>query len=171
MTLLWCVTRGCFEPLSQYRKSQLERAYTEEWESSVLLRASCTTRPTALQGSALKIQADPVTDSHVGQCWYISPDLTWVFLGLFSRITSDSPVSPPFPPLTRTLESFQISWHNWHFQQHHALPGYSGQKHFCKCCETWPASLALHQGSAQPEILSLPLWQGTGNTLPLNFRV
>lgn len=98
MTLLWCVTRGCFEPLNQYRKSQLERAYTEEWESSVLLRASCTTRPAALQGSALKIQADPVTDSHAGQYRYISPDLTWVFLGLFFRITSDSPVSPPFPP-------------------------------------------------------------------------
>lgn len=135
--------KGLFDPVNPSRKSQLERAYTREWETRVLWEHLVPPSQQHFKLLLLPPQRVPWLLTVLQSCAAPSALTLPEDLGLRSIISQQS-----CPHWACTLESFQISWHNWHFQQHHALLGCSGHKHLCQGSETWAAPLPDHQGQA-----------------------
>lgn len=70
--------KGLFDPVNQSRKSQLERAYKEEWKTNVLWEHLVPPFQQHFKTAAPNPTRVLVTQSPAELYCYINPDLTWV---------------------------------------------------------------------------------------------
>lgn len=138
--------KGLFDPVNQSRKSQLERAYREEWKTNVLWEHLVPPFQQHFKALLPPTQHVAWLFTVLQSCTAASTLTLSEHLRLWSIICDSLGRPLPLPTPTCSLKSFQISWHNWHFQQHHMLLGCLGHKQLCQASETWSASLAAHQG-------------------------